>query len=104
MRHAGLSTPGGQTRATFGAGHADLDPDLAGGGSSGLEHCRSDSLVNLVPADISTCGGASVSANKPHNIPEGKKIRMTISFDNQRDVKRARIVWADESGFGAKFI
>ena len=48
--------------------------------------------------------GASVSADKPHNIPEGKKIRMTILCDNQEEVKSAEIVWSEESEFGAKFI
>jgi hypothetical protein len=48
--------------------------------------------------------GASVSAAKPGNIPEGKKIRMTIFCDNQEEVKSAQIVWSEESEFGAKFI
>lgn len=48
--------------------------------------------------------GASVSADKPRNIPEGKKIRMTIMCDDREEVKRAEIVWSEESEFGAKFI
>ena len=48
--------------------------------------------------------GASVSTNNQLKVSEGKKIRMTILFDSQEDVKNAEVVWSDETGFGAKFI
>ena len=48
--------------------------------------------------------GASISVHIPLKISAGKKIQMTILSDNQEDVKSARVVWSDESGFGAKFI
>ena len=48
--------------------------------------------------------GLTISPRNPITIPEGKKIRINILSQNQKDVKSAEIVYSDESGFGAKFI
>lgn len=48
--------------------------------------------------------GVHVIVDEPVSIEEGDDISITIAYaDSEQDVKTARVVWADASGFGAKF-
>jgi hypothetical protein len=48
--------------------------------------------------------GVHVITDTPVRIGVGDTVVITLaSADMEKDVKQARIVWADRSGFGAKF-
>jgi hypothetical protein len=48
--------------------------------------------------------GVHVITETPVKIKEGEAINITVAYaDMQKDIKEAEIIWADDSGFGAKF-
>jgi hypothetical protein len=48
--------------------------------------------------------GVHVITDAPVRITEGEDITITVAnADMEKDIKVGKIIWADESGFGAKF-
>ena len=48
--------------------------------------------------------GVHVITDTPVKIKEGEAIHITLAYaDKEKDIKEAEIIWADDSGFGAKF-
>ena len=48
--------------------------------------------------------GVHVITDMPVRIQEGEDITITVAnADMEKDVKVGKIIWADDSGFGAKF-
>ena len=48
--------------------------------------------------------GATIAARNAINIPKGKKICINMVSQNKTELKYAEVAYADESGFGAKFV
>jgi len=49
-------------------------------------------------------GGVHVITDTPLKIKEGEDIIITLAHaDMEKDIREAKILWADDSGFGAKF-
>ena len=48
--------------------------------------------------------GTLILANTPVQLQEDEEISITITSADQGDLKKARVIWADERAFGAKFI
>lgn len=77
---------------------------------STIECCSSNVTFSVDDSDytgtILNIGryGVSVSVDGKHSLPKGKKVRMTFNGNSKKDVKSAKVVWSDLSGFGAKFI
>jgi len=54
--------------------------------------------------NIST-GGVHVITDQPVKMKAGEDVTITLGYaDSKTDIKVGRIIWADDSGFGAKFI
>ena len=48
--------------------------------------------------------GVHVITKTPVKLKEGEAIIITVAYaDMEKDIKEAKIIWADDSGFGAKF-
>jgi hypothetical protein len=48
--------------------------------------------------------GVHIITETPVKIGKGDTVMITLaSADMEKDIKEAKIIWADESGFGAKF-
>lgn len=54
--------------------------------------------------DNISSSGVHVIIREPVTIREGDDISLTlVCADLEEDVRAARVIWADDSGFGAKF-
>ena len=54
--------------------------------------------------DNISIGGVHVMTDRPIKMEAGDNLTITlVDADINKDVKTARIIWADDSGFGAKF-
>ena len=55
--------------------------------------------------DNISAGGVHIITDQPVKLQEGDAVIITLAYaDMGKDIKDARIIWADDSGFGAKFI
>ena len=48
--------------------------------------------------------GTLILTNTPVHIQQGNEISITITSAEQGELKKARVVWADERAFGAEFL
>ena len=48
--------------------------------------------------------GTLILKNTPVKLRQDTEIMITITCSDQGDRKKARVVWADERAFGAKFL
>jgi hypothetical protein len=48
--------------------------------------------------------GTLILTNTPVQLQQDKEISITITSADQGDMKKARVIWADERAFGAKFL
>lgn len=48
--------------------------------------------------------GASIQAKKPQHVKKGEAIRITISCDDEENIRDANVVWSEKGAFGAKFL
>ena len=48
--------------------------------------------------------GTLILTNTPMQIQQGNEISITITTADQGELKKARVVWADEGAFGAEFL
>jgi hypothetical protein len=48
--------------------------------------------------------GTLILTNTPLQIQQGNEISITITSADQGELKKARVVWADEHAFGAEFL
>ncbi len=48
--------------------------------------------------------GTLILTNTPVQLQQDKEISITITSADQGDIKKAKIVWADEGAFGAEFL
>ena len=48
--------------------------------------------------------GTLILTNTPAQIQQGNEISITITSADQGELKKARVVWADEHAFGAEFL
>ena len=48
--------------------------------------------------------GTLILKNTPVKLQQDKEIMITITCADQGDMKKARVVWADERAFGAEFL
>jgi len=48
--------------------------------------------------------GTLILTNNPVKLQQDKEISITITSADQGDMKKARVIWADEGAFGAEFL
>ena len=48
--------------------------------------------------------GTLILTNTPMQIQQGNEISITITTADQGELKKARVVWADDGAFGAEFL
>ena len=48
--------------------------------------------------------GTLILTNTPLQIQQDEEISITITSADQGDMKKARVIWADEGAFGAEFL
>jgi hypothetical protein len=48
--------------------------------------------------------GTLILTSTPVQIQQGNEISITITSADQGELKKARVVWADEHAFGAEFL
>ena len=48
--------------------------------------------------------GASIQTEARHHVKKGATIHIAMSCDEDEDLRKACVVWAEEGAFGAKFI
>jgi PilZ domain len=48
--------------------------------------------------------GTLILTDTPVQIQQGNEISITITSADQGELKKARVVWADEGAFGAEFL
>jgi hypothetical protein len=48
--------------------------------------------------------GTLILTNTPVQLQQGKEISITITSADRGEMRNARVVWADEGAFGAKFL
>ncbi len=48
--------------------------------------------------------GTLILTNTPVQLQQDKEISITITSADQGDMKKARVIWADEGAFGAEFL
>ena len=48
--------------------------------------------------------GTLILMNTPVQLQQDKEISITITSADQGDMKKARVIWADEGAFGAEFL
>jgi len=48
--------------------------------------------------------GTLILTDTPIQIQQGNEISITITSADQGELKKARIIWADEKAFGAEFL
>ena len=48
--------------------------------------------------------GTLILTNTPIEIQQGNEISITITSADQGEVKKARVMWADDRAFGAEFL
>ena len=48
--------------------------------------------------------GTLILMNTPVQLQQNKEISITITSADQGDMKKARVIWADEGAFGAEFL
>ncbi len=48
--------------------------------------------------------GTLILTNIPVQIQQGNEISITITSADQGELKKAKVVWADEHAFGAEFL
>ena len=48
--------------------------------------------------------GTLILTDTPVQIQQGNEISITITSADQGELKKARVVWADERSFGAEFL
>ena len=53
--------------------------------------------------NISTVG-TLILTDTPLQIQQGNEISITITSADQGELKKARVVWADDKAFGAEFL
>jgi hypothetical protein len=65
----------------------------------------SDSASYMGTIDNISAGGVHVITDQPVKMKAGERIVITLAYaDMKKDIKPARVIWADDSGFGAKFL
>ena len=48
--------------------------------------------------------GTLILTDTPTAIQQGREISITITSADQGEMKKARVVWADDGAFGAEFL
>lgn len=48
--------------------------------------------------------GTLILTNTPVQIQQGNEISITITSADQGELKKARVMWADDQAFGAEFL
>ena len=48
--------------------------------------------------------GTLILTNTPVQIQQGNEITITITSADQGELKKARVIWADDRAFGAEFL
>ena len=48
--------------------------------------------------------GTLILTNTPVQLQQGKEISITITSADRGEMRNARVIWADEGAFGAKFL
>ena len=48
--------------------------------------------------------GTLILTNTPMQIQQGNEISITITSADQGELKKARVIWADDHAFGAEFL
>ena len=48
--------------------------------------------------------GTLILTNTPVQLQQDKEISITITSADQGNMKKARVIWADEGAFGAEFL
>lgn len=48
--------------------------------------------------------GTLILTNTPLEIQQGHEISITITSADQGELKKAKVIWADERSFGAEFL
>ncbi len=48
--------------------------------------------------------GTLILTSTPSQIQQGNEISITITSADQGELKKAKVVWADEHAFGAEFL
>ena len=48
--------------------------------------------------------GTLILTNTPVQLQQDKEISITITSADQGDMKKARVIWADDRAFGAEFL
>ena len=48
--------------------------------------------------------GTLILTNTPVQIQQGNEISITVTSADQGEIKKARVMWADDRAFGAEFL
>jgi len=48
--------------------------------------------------------GTLILTNTPVQIQQGNEISITVTSADQGELKKARVIWADDHAFGAEFL